>query len=676
MSKVIVFDINGIETIIQCDDKEQIIEAYKKYISYIETDISKINFIYKGKKINEKLSFDKIANSIDKKRNIINISLEGINNKNNINEKVIKSKDIICPICNESIILKIKDYKIFLSDCINGHKINNILLNEYENTQKIGLSKLICDLCKIQVKEINMNKLYKCYSCGINVCSSCKSKHDKNHNIIIYENKNYVCHKHNKNFTEYCTSCKQNICYKCQNEHKNHDIIYYEDIIPKEYNMKKEKNELRQIIDKLNNDIKKYIKMLNDIMNKFEIYYKIVIDIYNNYTKGYKNYQILKNVNEFKNYNYIIIKNINQILDQKDFSNISYDLMSIYNRMNIKINEENYQFKVNPNLKFKYDILSNVDAIGINDIFEFFKSYKDQKEYLALKNKKHELEIFTLYDNKRIIRLKGHNSKIYSIRYFINNKNYNEYLVSADQSKVIIIWDITNNYNSNYRIQTKYLDNISSCLLVFPHNNNENYIVTSTYAVSNIDDESITKIYSLNNCKFLKNIANTNNISINYLLSWYNKSNNKYYIIQITNFVVIINDLIEGSDYANLFLKDETKYNNGIIYSKYNIDYLCCSSEDGNIYIWDLYGENLFKLITVKNNCSLRNIIQWNDKYIIVVDKTNKSFKIIDIDQYKVISEIKNNGDEIFFIKKLYHPLYKESLMTVDSKENIKLFII
>ena len=205
MSKAIVFDINGIETIIQCDDKEQIIEAYKKYISYFETDISKINFIYKGKKINEKLSFDKIANSIDKKRNIINISLEGINNKNNINEKVINSKDIICPICNESIILKIKDYKIFLSDCINGHKINNILLNEYENTQKIGLSKLICNLCKIQVKEINMNKLYKCCSCGINVCSSCKSKHDKNHNIIIYENKNYVCHIHNKNFTEYCT---------------------------------------------------------------------------------------------------------------------------------------------------------------------------------------------------------------------------------------------------------------------------------------------------------------------------------------------------------------------------------------------------------------------------------------------------------------------------------------
>ena len=152
-------------------------------------------------------------------------------------------------------------------------------------------------------------------------------------------------------------------------------------------NMKKEKNELRQIIDKLNNDIKKYIKMFNDIMNKFEIYYKIVNDIYNNYTKGYKNYQILKNVNEFKNYNYIIIKNINQILDHFDFHNISYDLMSIYYRMNIKINEENYQFNVNPNLKYKNILLFNVDAIGINDIFEFFKSYKDQKEYLAVKTK-------------------------------------------------------------------------------------------------------------------------------------------------------------------------------------------------------------------------------------------------------------------------------------------------
>ena len=81
--------------------------------------------------------------------------------------------------------------------------------------------------------------IYKCYSYGINLCASCKSNHDKNHNIIIYENKNYICHKHNNIFPEYCTNCKQNLCYKCQNEHKNHDTIYYEYIIPKKKYLKR-----------------------------------------------------------------------------------------------------------------------------------------------------------------------------------------------------------------------------------------------------------------------------------------------------------------------------------------------------------------------------------------------------------------------------------------------------
>ena len=34
----------------------------------------------------------------------------------------IKSKDIICPECKESIFMNVKDYKINLFDCINDIK--------------------------------------------------------------------------------------------------------------------------------------------------------------------------------------------------------------------------------------------------------------------------------------------------------------------------------------------------------------------------------------------------------------------------------------------------------------------------------------------------------------------------------------------------------------------------
>ena len=72
---------------------------------------------------------------------------------------------------------------------------------------------------------------------------------------------------------------------------------------------------------------------------------------------------------------------------------------------------------------------------------------------------------------------------------------------------------------------------MSGCLLIFPHNSDDNYIITSTFNNTGKDEDSATKLYSLNNGNFFKYINNTNNNSIFYLLSWYNNRNNKYYII-------------------------------------------------------------------------------------------------------------------------------------------------
>ena len=91
-------------------------------------------------------------------------------------------------------------------------------------------------------------------------------------------------------------------------------------------------------------------------------------------------------------------------------------------------------------------------------MFEVFISYKDNKEYLISPNNNFNLDIFTLLDNKKIKSLQGHKKKVRTIRYFINKNqnNYNEYLISGDDNKIVIIWDITNNYNIKYQIDTKY----------------------------------------------------------------------------------------------------------------------------------------------------------------------------------------------------------------------------
>ena len=88
------------------------------------------------------------------------------------------------------------------------------------------------------------------------------------------------------------------------------------------------------------------------------------------------------------------------------------------------------------------------------------------------------------------------------------------------------------------------------------------------------------------------------------------------------------------------------------VYNKDDNDYLCTSSSNGYINIWNLYNKNIFKIINT-NNCKLSHIIQWNNKYIIVADYNNKSFKIIDLEENKNIYDIGGrHNKEVICIKR------------------------
>ena len=103
---------------------------------------------------------------------------------------------------------------------------------------------------------------------------------------------------------------------------------------------------------------------------------------------------------------------------------------------------------------------------------------------------------------------------------------------------------------------------------------------------------------------------------------------------------------------------------------------MCSSSHNGYINIWDLYNKNIFKVINV-NNCCLMHIIEWNSKYIIVADFDNISFKIIDIEKYEIISDINSNHSlKLKTIKKIYHPIYGESLLSTGRDKTIKFWSI
>ena len=408
----IIFNYQGTEIIIQCSIDKKMKDIFQEFSIKAEIDVNNIYFLYNGNIINEEIYFNQLISNEDRNRKIMNI-LVNDNSETIIKENICQSKEIICPECKQNILIEIKNYKINLSNCKIGHSLNNILLNKFENTQLIDISKIICDMCKIQNKSnIYNNIIYKCLNCNINLCPICKKKHDKEHTIINYDSRKYICNKHYENYVKYCKECKLNLCMKCEKEHLNHKGIYYGEILQDNDN----NNELREYINKLKYEIKDITNKLGNIIENLEIYYKISYKHINN---NNRNYEILKIKNEFINYNNIIIKDIKEIISDMNINNKFKNLMNIYENINNKnyiigeieikkedINKdiriinsyENYKRKNKDenNNDYKYgnekEIRENCKIIINNEIIPFSYYHRFEKEgkyqikYLFKKN--------------------------------------------------------------------------------------------------------------------------------------------------------------------------------------------------------------------------------------------------------------------------------------------------
>ena len=346
-------------------------------------------------------------------------------------------------------------------------------------------------------------------------------------------------------------------------------------------------------------------------------------------------------------------------------------------------NKIRYKFVKDPTkLKFKSDITTTNASFGY-DLFEIYISYKNNKEYLVSPNSiNYNLDIFKLKNNQIIASLRGHENQITTIRYFINFNSKNEYLISADINKYVIIWDITNNYKKIQSINTKYKDSIFSCLLMFPIEINNFYIITSSFANSGNDEDSSTKLYLSSYDQPTKYIQNTNNIPIFYLLPWFNKQNKKNYLIQFSRSKIIINNLSNDEKYNELITQPVGNHYCGLIYREGNKDYLLSSSTNGYVYIYDLNNQNDYiRPIINTNGCLLTNIINWGNNYIIATDFHNKSFIIYHYcfsNNMLIVDNFINicHNDKLVCIKKINHPIYGESLLGVTNDNRIKLWIL
>ena len=271
----VTFDYESLNINIQCNVNDKMKDIINKFLAKIEKKGQNIlYYLYNGTRIKEELTFNEQANDYDKNRKKMNILVT--NDENTTNNKKIISNDIICPECSENILIEIKDFKIKLSECKNKHIINNILLTKFKETQKIDLNRIICEICNKNNKgNTHNNEFYICNTCNKNICPLCKSVHDKKHKIIIYDDKNFICRKHNETFNKYCKTCNDNICYICENKHKGHDIFEFGNILIEEDDLLKAKEDLKNVINKFKWKIHAIKEIFDLTVNLMDFYYKI-----------------------------------------------------------------------------------------------------------------------------------------------------------------------------------------------------------------------------------------------------------------------------------------------------------------------------------------------------------------------------------------------------------------
>ena len=456
------------------DKFETILNKYK-----IKTNINTDNLCYlaNGRIIYKNDIIENIMNDTDKQNQKIKILINDTNIGDNQNDNLIKSKDIICPVCKEVCEMEIKDYRIKLYDCKNGHVKENIKLDEFNKTQIIDISKIICDKCRINNKaESYKNKFFKCCECAMNLCSLCKSKHDETHSIINYDDKDYKCNRHDKDFLKYCKSCKINICFSCLEDHKDHKMIGYEEKIINIKKIRERMDELKNMINKFKENIEETIMKFRKVVEYIEKFYNLDNELYNilNYYEKNKdvNYQKLINLN---NINDSINNEIKNIVNNYSYGQNLNKLLYLYNNMYDENQEIEMNYIPKENNDDKVQIFGQ-DFIN-NNIFKC-KIIYNNKEYELTK---YFSDINNRYKNKDpfTFKLKGINN-ITDMSFMFDNC-----------SSLSSLPDISN-WNTSNVSNMSFMFNDCISLLSLPDISNWN-----TSKVNNIS-------HMFNNCKLLE----------------------------------------------------------------------------------------------------------------------------------------------------------------------------
>ena len=457
--------------------------------------------------INEDLPFNQCANRLDRSRNYMNVIVVEGQSSNDESVKLKKSNYVICPQCKENAFLSIRDFKLSITGCKSKHKTEDLELKEFENTQFIDQSKISCDICN-NLK--NDNQFFECLKCQQNLCLSCYGEHDKSHNECIknYEETQFYCKLHFKEYEFYCTDCKKDLCTLCKEEHKEHEYISYDNILPDYNNIKeRELKDAKEKIYQLKTIVNGMIYQLNHLNKNLDNYFELYYNIVSNYDIKKRNYCLIQNINNTKIYTNNFLLNITEIIKNDNLKLQFTNIISLQTKLDFKRLKKNKQIKEQAN---KNEIMINNPGSENNEINNHLV---DKYENFNI-NKMKEIQSFTINNEIEKLLVLNDGRILTNQRYFDETGKY-YYKLCVYSIKNGFVCDINIDFGKIYEFYqmddgniVTYNHEVGQIQIIKIHKNNISQ-------ESNFDKE-LSSIKKLSKNKIL--ISRSHNIPNNILL--------------------------------------------------------------------------------------------------------------------------------------------------------------
>ena len=354
------------------------------------------------------------------------------------------------------------------------------------------------------------------------------------------------------------------------------------------------------------------------------------------------------------------------------------------------ISEEQLSNSPPPYFTFIENIYTKCDSdYGLNESFDIFKSELNGNNYLIVANKNNNnIDIINIESNKLIKSIKNNPSKFIYIKYFQKIETKKNYLITINIKNAINIYEFSeeNNFEKINLLLTiitkKEFNNtfnfINSTLIFNIKINSKLFDILLVSSRARYMEEYPTLIYNIKNGQEIKEISHTKKNMTRFMIPWYNKNDDNYYLIELCEELLIVINILYNNIYAKLDEEKFKSFNTGFVHELNDIDFLFVADSCGQIQVFNLFSKEIcFKIDVRKNKSNIRlyGLILWNYNYLIVNDDNNKSIIVIDLkNKYIIGSTYNEHNDSVRCIKRIRHKKYGECLITGGDDHFIKLF--